>query len=596
MDGYIQIYNGPLENDNIIFEEHNLIVDSASEHISKIFTYLPSPSSISASVTLPNSVAGITAISLGSAQSSKSYNILGASGITDLEAIPPVPTDTTIQPPIYELGTLSGPGSMGQFLNYIDFSGHYPSLTALEIKNHGCYIPSGGIFAASGVSSGMYKWLEIESHNGRGLAIRSDSKIFGWGKYAQYPGEYILNNIPTDNNFSSISLGDHHAVALTHRGNIVSWGGRDNDTWGAVALTPKGSNFTKVDAGFERSTALDSSGNIHQWGNTTFGGHPQADPPDGSGYIDIAESSEWTAAIDGSGYIHVWGYEKTHLGDTWSRLNDAPDTSGWTAISLGEDHGLALSGTHLTSWGNPSGTIGTPSGSFTSISGGYNQSLALSSNGAISQWGVGGEYGTSLSANSPDRDEWQGFSKISAGTDFNLTLSGEYLVSGWGNDAYNGISNIPASGIVGIEHLFSGTLNDTSSINSEGYILESRVDRDTQTILDASAGFVVSGIGTVSSTREVKYILTLNHDEWHYLNKYYGGIGSIGLWTLNIEDTLKKYPEGTTIDNIDLYNLADTTKNPVFKLFSKKVFLPGGLQLIDETRDSFITIVWSIKF
>ena len=43
-----------------------------------------------------------------------------------------------------------------------------------------------------------------------------------------------------------------------------------------------------------------------------------------------------------------------------------------------------------------------------------------------------------------------------------------------------------------------GKLNDTSSVNSEGYILESRVARSSQVEGDASAGFVVSAIGTLS--------------------------------------------------------------------------------------------------
>ena len=583
MDGYIQIYNGPLENDNIIFEDHNLIVDSASEHISRIFTYSPSPSSISSTVTLPNSVAGITAISLGSAQSSKSYNHLGVSGVRALPGIAPLPTDTTIQPPVYDLQA-SGPGQIGQFLNYIDFSGHYPSLTAPEIRNHGCYLPSGGLYAASGDESETHKWLEIDTWNMRALALRSDGTIHGWGRYTQYPGEHVLNNIPPENNFSSISLGDDHAVALTRQGEIVSWG----DDWvGAVSETPTGSNFVKVAAGDMRSTALDSSGNIHQWGATQYDGGSLADPPSGTGFIDISHGkSGWTAAIDASGYLRAWGMSNKPILDT-------PDTSGWTSVSLGYYHGLALSGTHLASWGSTNGTLNTPTGSFTAISAGYEHSLALSSDGSIHQWSVHNNYGirTAAPANS-----WKGFSKISAGSDFNLTLSGEYLVSGWGNDTYGGISDIPTSGGPVTLYSYSGTLNDTSSINSEGYILESRVDRDTQTILDASAGFIVSGIGTVSSTREVKYILTLNHDEWYYLNKYYGGIGSIGLWTLDIEQTLKRYPEGTTMDNIDLYNLEAIGRNPVFKLFSKKVFLPGGLQLVEETQESFLTIVWSIKF
>ena len=142
----------------------------------------------------------------------------------------------------------------------------------------------------------------------------------------------------------------------------------------------------------------------------------------------------------------------------------------------------------------------------------------------------------------------------------------------------------------------SGVLNTTSSINSDGFILESRVARASQAFLDASAGFVVSGIADVSATREVQYILTLSYDEWRLLDNWYGGLGAIGLWTMDTEKTLDNYPEGSILSDIRLYNETDVYKNPVYKLFAKKVFLPGGLKLLNPAANDSLTILWSIKF
>ena len=142
----------------------------------------------------------------------------------------------------------------------------------------------------------------------------------------------------------------------------------------------------------------------------------------------------------------------------------------------------------------------------------------------------------------------------------------------------------------------TGVLNNTSSVNSEGFIIESRVARTSQTFLDASAGFVVSGLGDVSATREVRYIITLGHQDWNVLDALYGGLGAIGLWTLDAEKTLDNYTEGSVLTDISLYNETDVYKNPVFKLFAKKVFLPGGLKLLDPAADDSMSIVWSIKF
>ena len=57
-------------------------------------------------------------------------------------------------------------------------------------------------------------------------------------------------------------------------------------------------------------------------------------------------------------------------------------------------------------------------------------------------------------------------------------------------------------------------------------------------------------------------------------------------------------PDG---DGGSLYNMTDTTKNPVFKLLAKKTFQPGGLKLginslSTDNIDDYLTIIWSIKF
>ena len=46
-----------------------------------------------------------------------------------------------------------------------------------------------------------------------------------------------------------------------------------------------------------------------------------------------------------------------------------------------------------------------------------------------------------------------------------------------------------------------------------------------------------------------------------------------------------------------LYNFADINKHPEFKLLAKKVFMPGGLKLPDNSdHNDYITIEWTLKF
>ena len=178
-------------------------------------------------------------------------------------------------------------------------------------------------------------------------------------------------------------------------------------------------------------------------------------------------------------------------------------------------------------------------------------------------------------------------------------------------------THIGGSSLSGV---LSGTLNMRGVVNSDGFIYENPNSFGQHnnpaggfTIADSSAGFLTSAIGTLSSTKEIKYILTLSSTDWKFLDYYYGGIGSIGLWTLDRTATVKKrfkeeavtYPLWTSATGTpyveSLYNMTDSTKNPVFKLFAKKTFQPGGLKLIENSLatdniDDYLTIIWSIKF
>jgi len=198
--------------------------------------------------------------------------------------------------------------------------------------------------------------------------------------------------------------------------------------------------------------------------------------------------------------------------------------------------------------------------------------------------------------------------------------------STWDDEA-NGLPNNYYGGS-SLSGTLSGVLNHVGVVNSDGFIFENPKSWGQLRngggvgIHDSSAGFVVSGIGDVSATREIKYILTLSSIDWKFLDYYYGGIGSIGLWTVDVPATTKKisgdeastYPLWTSATGTpytqSLYNMTDSTKNPVFNLFAKKTFLPGGLKIPenpahdpgispDETHaniDDYLTIIWSIKF
>jgi hypothetical protein len=153
----------------------------------------------------------------------------------------------------------------------------------------------------------------------------------------------------------------------------------------------------------------------------------------------------------------------------------------------------------------------------------------------------------------------------------------------------------------------SGTLNQMGVINSDGYIY--RHPYAVSSTHDASAGFLASSFTLPASTtykhKTIRYILKLTKDEWKFLDYYMGGLGAVGLHTIDYKKTFEKlntayqisgtgatYTQGS---RVGLYKVDNPNKNPVFNLSNKKVMFPPGLQIDWDTTDH-ITIIWDTTF
>lgn len=159
--------------------------------------------------------------------------------------------------------------------------------------------------------------------------------------------------------------------------------------------------------------------------------------------------------------------------------------------------------------------------------------------------------------------------------------------------------------------LVLGVLNLMGVVNSDGYIY--RHPYTPTNMHDASAGFLVSSLSSTVGgggyggygKKTLRYILKLHKDDWRFLDYYMGGLGAIGLNTLDYKKTYDKvglawqvsgtgaaYSQGS---RVGLYKIADPDKNPVFNLTNKKVTFPPGLK-IDYDTTEHITIIWDIDY
>ena len=249
-------------------------------------------------------------------------------------------------------------------------------------------------------------------------------------------------------NLTSVAAGGAHVLGLTSAGQIETWGANDEGQLGVgstldsdtpvTADTPGGVSFSAVAAGSSHSLALTASGEIYAWGSNVFGqlgnGSDTAsdipvpvDGPDGVVFTAIAAGGDHSLALSSTGQVYAWGANfGGQLGDGTTTSADvptlvtAPPDTDFVAIAAGTAHSLALSSTgQVYAWGyNASGQLGDdtdessstmtavtfpPGVLISAIACGADHSLALSSTGAVYEWGsdVFGQLDTALVDDAP---------------------------------------------------------------------------------------------------------------------------------------------------------------------------------------------------
>ena len=231
-------------------------------------------------------------------------------------------------------------------------------------------VPGGNDFTA--VSAGYL-------HN---LALKSDGSLVAWGD-----NQYGQAEVPPGNDFVAISAGHLHNLALKSDGSLVAWG----DNQYGQTNTPPGNDFISISAGWHHNLALKSDGSLVAWGWNANG---QTNVPPGNDFISIDAGYAFSLALKSDGSLVAWGHK------TYGQTN-VPSGNDFIAVDAGYLHGLALkSDGSLIAWGhNFWGQINFPAGNdFVAISAGTYHNLALKSDGSIVGWGYNGWGQTNIPA------------------------------------------------------------------------------------------------------------------------------------------------------------------------------------------------------
>jgi uncharacterized repeat protein (TIGR01451 family) len=293
---------------------------------------------------------------------------------------------------------------------------------------------------------------------------------------------------------TAVAGGGFHTLAITADGTTWAWGWNDSGQLGSSAVpvctlcqstTPVQvsnlpSGVIAVAAGGKHSLALTSSGAVYAWGANGYGqlgdgtttNRPTPVSVSGlpAGVIAIAAGGYHSLALTSTGAIYAWGdnaYGQLGDGTTTNRLTPVPvsglSTSA-TAISANAGNSMALaSGGAAYDWGdNRFGQLGdgnatqTQSASPVPVSGlagvqaisqGGSQGLALTTAGTVYAWGDNsfGELGITTATSclaqyycstTPVQVPGlpSGVTAITAGSSWNMVLTGSGTVWTWGNN------------------------------------------------------------------------------------------------------------------------------------------------------------------
>ncbi len=272
---------------------------------------------------------------------------------------------------------------------------------------------------AENVPSGE-DFIEIAAGNDYGLALRSNGTLVSWGSINS-----IVNNTPSGSDFIAISAGDQHAIALRANGSVVGWGSNSS----GQSNTPPYSDFVKIAAGINHNLGLRANGEVYAWGSNTNG---KCNVPAGT-YIDIAGGRTFSLGVKSDGSIVGWGAG-------WNGELNVPSGNDFVQISSKYIHAIArrANGT-IVAWGNVTDNLNVPVGNYIDMTAGWQGNVAINEDEELVAWANLWNLKTI-----PNWVQDLTIVKISAGSTFNLGLTGEFANDDIDGDGVaNGMDEFP---------------------------------------------------------------------------------------------------------------------------------------------------------
>ena len=281
------------------------------------------------------------------------------------------------------------------------------------------------------------------------------------------------NEIGADTDWSSISAGSSHTVAVKTDGTLWAWGSDNQGALGDATTTDRSTpmqtgtdtNWASVAGGNSYSVGVKTDGTLWAWGSNNYGQlgdgttteeHTPTQIGADTDWASIASGGTYTVALKTDGTLWAWGNNSAGaLGDGTTTDQHAPVRIGtdtdWATISAsGATAALKTDGT-LWTWGyNGQGQLGdgtttsrsTPAqvgtdADWSTVRATYLSMVALKADGTIWTWGHNGTGqlgdGTTTQRDVPGQvgtdTDW---TTISGGSGFTTAVKTDGTLWAWG--------------------------------------------------------------------------------------------------------------------------------------------------------------------
>lgn len=204
-------------------------------------------------------------------------------------------------------------------------------------------------------------WVSVSAGLWHSVGIRSDGTMWAWGNnewgqlgLGDNPHRVLPTRVGTASDWVKVSCGGDYTLALKSNGTLWAWGqGGYGVLGGGAPVGPRlspgqvgtANDWSDVSAGGTHVLALKSSGALWGWGNNGYGQLGDGTTTDRYSPVRIGTATNWgalstgayhSAAAKSDGTLWLWGE------NTWGQIGDGTDTKRLTPLRVGTGASTAV--------------------------------------------------------------------------------------------------------------------------------------------------------------------------------------------------------------------------------------------------------------